>query len=260
MVLSVCSSWSMPFVFSAASRSVSRDFKHIINGTEVVIRRTYPPLSENAVPTASPNLPKYISRTLPRERKRRNVSQAPTPCKRSRTCVDTGAKCPLTDIEAAIIQSHGVPKPVAEELFIFKFKRPSELWSLQMFKQSNIACYQTAEFAQNETPPVVLTKMVVFVIGAGLPSCRIFVGGWLHKPTDVESKEQAEEALSYADSLAMCSGISPSKKFEELHVNIVARLTVHHLFSAPCNGANSASCFRIDKIVSSLWHVHTWKA
>lgn len=204
-----------------------------------MIPRTYPSLSEGAVPTVFPNLPKYISRTLPKERKRRNVSEAPAPCKRSRACVDTSAECPSADVEAVNVQPDAVPKPVAEEPFIFKLKRPSELWSLQKFKQSNIACYQTADFAKNETPPVVSTKMVVFVVGEGLPSCRIFVGGRLHGATDVETRKEAEEALSYADSLTMCSGIGPSKEFEELHVNNIARLSGHQLFSAACNGAVS---------------------
>nr|XP_054922932.1 uncharacterized protein LOC129382775 [Dermacentor andersoni] len=218
------------------SRFIVRDFKHVINGTEVLIPRCIPALSEDAVPTVFPNLPKYFSRTLPKERKRRGVSDAPIPYKRSGACLDTTGGCPPADVEAAGTQRVGMPSPLTES-FIFELKRPSELWSLQKFKQSNIACYQTAEFAMNETPPVVLSKMVVFSIGEGNSSCCIYLAGQRHKETIVKSKEQAEEALSYANSLTVCSGIGHTKEFEELNVNNIGRLAGHHLFSTACTGS-----------------------
>ncbi|KAK8775731.1 hypothetical protein V5799_030923 [Amblyomma americanum] len=219
------------------SRFIVRDFKHIINGAEVLIPRSIPALSEDAVPTVFPNLPKYISRMLPKERKRRNASQAPIPSKRSGACLDTTEECPPADVEGADTQRGGMSEPFAEELFIFNLKRPSELWSLQKLKQNNIACYQTAEFAKGETPPVVFTKMVVFCVGEGHVKCSIFLAGQFHKECDVRCKEQAEGELSYANSLTVCSGIGHTNEFEKLNMNNIGRLSGHCLFSSACNGS-----------------------
>ncbi|XP_077492412.1 uncharacterized protein LOC144103617 [Amblyomma americanum] len=128
-------------------------------------------------------------------------------------------------------------EPFAEELFIFNLKRPLELWSLQKLKQNNIACYQTAEFAKGETPPVVFTKMVVFCIGEGHVKCSIFLAGQFHKECDVRCKEQAEGELSYTNSLTVCSGIGHTKEFEKLNMNNIGRLSGHCLFSSACNGS-----------------------
>ncbi|XP_075732796.1 uncharacterized protein LOC142775331 [Rhipicephalus microplus] len=51
-------------------RFIQREFRHIVNGVEVSIPRDVPLLRDDAVPTLFPNLPKYISKTLPKERKR----------------------------------------------------------------------------------------------------------------------------------------------------------------------------------------------
>lgn len=91
-------------LFSVASKFIARDFKHIINGTEVSMPHRIPALSEDAVPTVFPNLPKNISRTLLKERKGRDASQFPIPYKRSNICLDTMEECPPTDVEAADIQ------------------------------------------------------------------------------------------------------------------------------------------------------------
>ncbi|KAH6944117.1 hypothetical protein HPB50_001933 [Hyalomma asiaticum] len=53
------------------ARFIMREFVHIVGGQEVGIPRDVPTLRDDAVPTVFPNLPKYIFKRLPQERKRR---------------------------------------------------------------------------------------------------------------------------------------------------------------------------------------------
>lgn len=66
-------------------RYIQKEFRHIVNGVEVVIPRDIPVLRDDAVPTVFPNLPKYISKALPKERKRRESGSHSVPPKKTST-------------------------------------------------------------------------------------------------------------------------------------------------------------------------------
>ena len=57
-------------------RFVIRDFVHLIDGKEVRIPRDKPLLTEDAVPTILPNLPKYLTKTTPNSRKTRKKCES----------------------------------------------------------------------------------------------------------------------------------------------------------------------------------------
>ncbi|KAH7946653.1 hypothetical protein HPB52_002832 [Rhipicephalus sanguineus] len=63
---------------------IMRNYVHVVNGKEVHIPRDVPALKESAIPTIFPNLPKYMTRTLPKERKRRMGQCSSVPAKKSR--------------------------------------------------------------------------------------------------------------------------------------------------------------------------------
>ncbi|KAH7972173.1 hypothetical protein HPB52_008587 [Rhipicephalus sanguineus] len=61
-------------------------------GKEVHIPRDVPALRESAIPTIFANLPKYMTITLPKERKRRTGQCSSVPAKKSREGIDDSAR------------------------------------------------------------------------------------------------------------------------------------------------------------------------
>ncbi|KAH8025987.1 hypothetical protein HPB51_015292 [Rhipicephalus microplus] len=87
--------------FHRAARFTSfimRHYVHIVmNGKEVHIPRDVPALKESAIPTIFPNLPKHMTKTLPKERKRRMEQGSSVPAKKSRDDIDD-SECELVQL------------------------------------------------------------------------------------------------------------------------------------------------------------------
>ena len=68
---------------------IKRNYKHVINGQEVLLPKGRPTLSPDAVTTIFPNLPSYFTKKLPKKRKERDPSVSSLITKRR--CVENYA-------------------------------------------------------------------------------------------------------------------------------------------------------------------------
>ncbi|KAH8021968.1 hypothetical protein HPB51_019612 [Rhipicephalus microplus] len=152
--------WLHPVTF------IMRHYVHIVNEKEVHIPRDVPALKESAIPTIFPNLPKYMTKTLPKERKRRVGQGSSVRAKKSREDIDD-----------------------------------SERESVQLIPHDEL------DIVNDE---------------------RI-----------VESEEEAQELLVYAEKLSVCCGVGNTSEFKRLDVSDCTTLSANGLFSAVCDGSVS---------------------
>lgn len=143
-----------------------RAFKHEMNGEHVCVPRALPIFR---------NLPKCLTKALPKERKRRkSMTESAVPDKRRSVNHDTAEANDVVISEQSIMlteQLHSLSAVI---------RRPSGLWSMQTFEQTNALSYQTAKLDRDATPPVVHNKIVFFEIEVGAAAqCSISLNGLL---------------------------------------------------------------------------------
>ncbi|CAN8029209.1 unnamed protein product [Ixodes persulcatus] len=202
-------------------------FKHQVKGQEVLIPRDLPTLAEDALPTVFPNLPKYKSKTLPKAIKRWiTTSLHAVPVKAN--CSSQNKVSPSGSGESVGTKEHhheeldGFEVPAethqclhretlavpAREEFATRLRCPSHHWYKQTLESGSVVSYQTPVFYKKKTPPVELSKIVIFEHESTRPSvrCSIFLSGLLHKVKNVESAE-GQAALNYTEDTSLCVGI-----------------------------------------------------
>lgn len=227
-----------------------RHFVHVVNGMEVFMPRDVPALKDGAVPTVFPNLPKYMTKTLPKERKRRVAQCCSVPAKKSLREIDYSA-CESVELTPDDEMDRTIDElPVKH--FIFGLQLPSEYWSRQTFQHKNVVCYQTAEYNKNKVPPpVTFSKVAVFEIEEKTsPSCTVFLASQLHCRRTIESEQEAQELLVYAEKLSVCYGVGQTSEFQPLDVSDCTTLSGHGLFSTVCDGSMSQGMLFLG---TSLW-------
>lgn len=107
------------------ARYIQKEFRHIVNGVEVVIPRDIPVLRDDAVPTVFPNLPKYISKALPKERKRRESGSHSVPPKKTSTEPEGSGSSQEDGTTADVEKAAG---DGSAKHFIYNLRHPSEHW------------------------------------------------------------------------------------------------------------------------------------
>ncbi|KAH9367687.1 hypothetical protein HPB48_012803 [Haemaphysalis longicornis] len=219
-------------------RYIQKDFRHIVNGVEVVIPRDVPVLRDDAVPTVFPNLPKYISKALPKERKRRGSGSHSVPPKKTRTepegsgsSQEDGA---TTDVEEAAVDG-------SAKHFIYNLRHPSEHWCTQTFRKEKAVSYQTAEYTSSHVPPDVFHKIAVFELQEeeAPVKCSIFLSGFLHCCRDIQSEEEAQEVLCYTANLQVCCGVGRNGEFPQVNLSNITKSTGQRLHASTCDGSVS---------------------
>ncbi|KAL3221111.1 hypothetical protein MRX96_029622 [Rhipicephalus microplus] len=114
------------------AKFIMRHYGHTVNGKEVHTPRDVPALKESAIPTIFLNLPKYMMKTLPKERKRRMGQGSSVPAKKSREDIDD------SEHESVQLIPHDELDVVNDEVpqkdFIFGLRLPSEYWPHQTFQ------------------------------------------------------------------------------------------------------------------------------
>ncbi|KAG0442066.1 hypothetical protein HPB47_015787 [Ixodes persulcatus] len=125
--------------------------------------------------------------------------------------------------------------------FTCSLQCPSDLWSLQTFRTRNAVSYQTAEHVSGKTPPVIFHKMVVFEVDEqeNSTTCSIFLTELLHCQRKIQSEEEAQDLLTYADNLLVCCGIGEANKFQPLDLSGVGKVSRDGLYARTCNGSVS---------------------
>ncbi|XP_075742354.1 uncharacterized protein LOC142817930 isoform X2 [Rhipicephalus microplus] len=223
-------------------RFVVRTFKHRINGEDVYMPRAVPTLTNDAVPTIFPNLPKYLTKALPKERKRRkSVAESAVSSKRISVNHDNVEEGSAIDHDVIVSEQNVM---LTEQLHSLSamLHRPSELWSMQKFEQTNALCYQTAKLDRDLTPPVIHNKIVLFEAEEGAAAqCSIFLNGFLFKKSGCQTVSQAQDLLKYADTLTPCVGIGTMEEFQPLNLESKAKLSQNRVFSLSCDGSSSIS-------------------
>ncbi|KAL3228341.1 hypothetical protein MRX96_024002 [Rhipicephalus microplus] len=210
----------------------------IVNGKDAHIPRDVPALKKSAIPTIFPNLRKYTTKTLPKERNSRIGQRSSVPAKKSREDIDDSEResVQLIPHDELDIFNDEVPR----KHFIFGLRLPSEYWSCQTLQNKNIASYQTAEHYKSKVHPVAFNKIAVFEIGEqNSPSCTIFLAGHLHCQRTVEFEDEAQELLVYAGKLSVCCGVGNTSEFKRLDVSDCTTLSANGLFSTVCYGSVS---------------------
>lgn len=84
-------------------------------------------LKERAVPTVFPNLNKYMTKILPKERKRRVGQSSSVPAKNSRRDTDNSAR---KSLEPTPDDELDTTDEVSVKHFIFYLQLPPEYWSM----------------------------------------------------------------------------------------------------------------------------------
>lgn len=235
-----------------------KNFVHIVDGTEVFMPRDVPALKEGAVPTVFPNLPKYMTKTLPKERKRRARQSSSVPAKKSRRDIDNPA---CKSVEPTPDDELDTTDEVPVKHFIFGLQLPSEYWSRQTFQHQNVACYQTAEYHKNKVPQVTFNKVAVFEVEAQTSSsCTIFLAGKIHCRRTIQSEQDAQELLVYAEKLSVCSGVGNTSEFKPLDISDCTTSSGHGLYATVCDGSISQGMFfgtRLSSIASVKTYLGT---
>lgn len=75
------------------------------------------------------------------------------------------------------------------------------------------------------------------------PSCTIFLAGQLHCRHTIQSEQDAQELLVYAEELSACSGVGHTIKFEPLDISDCTTSSGHGLYATLCDGYISQGMF-----------------
>ena len=92
---------------------IQRTYRHVINGEVVEIPRNRPPLTEDAVSTIFPDVPKYLTKKTPTRRKERNLCEQGKPPTKKRTTVKQQAP---EESEQVIEAQHAAESEFTEAL------------------------------------------------------------------------------------------------------------------------------------------------
>lgn len=239
-------------------RFIVRADRLVINGNEVLHPRERATLRADAIPTIFPNLPGYLTRQLPKERKRKATAclQGPPP---NKVCLvsEEVEELPAVQVEDPPADEHA-PPPV----FTANLCCPSDFWSRQLFPDKPcLISYQKARFLPEKKPPLMLEKVVLFetdeVKGT---KCTIHLSGILHQEKTVTSVSDAEGVLNCVGKLTLCAGVGEICEFSvDLH-GTSKHLFGTRLFSDRCTGVVNGKNFFTDppRICSLLSMVLTY--
>ncbi|XP_049513943.1 uncharacterized protein LOC125941065 [Dermacentor silvarum] len=179
---------------------VSRHFEHIINGELVRLERGRPFLQPDAIPTIFPNVPKYLSKPVPKKRnpKERLDPQFAPPQKKSRIDVSS----PDTSDET--------PMLAADSVDYQNVIMPSNQWGKHVFSESPLLVAYSVCLPGPNMSLLHAQKLVLFRGGDSMIEHQVFVRG-----VELSLDEHCDPAslLQAVDSMQLCSGAVRSVEF-----------------------------------------------
>ncbi|KAM7282544.1 uncharacterized protein ISCGN_002691 [Ixodes scapularis] len=252
----------------------------IINGEEVWQPRLVPALASDAVPTQFPNVPKYLSKTLPKERKRKSRAPLQEPNRKARTLCQPSQLQSSQQYQQQTQEASSVygdcDSPsgslTAKTSTFRNLRRPSDYWSEQLFSEEpNTVSYQTVCLSNNTVPPLKFERAVIFEAqtAEGPSVCKVFLRGIPHLESSVGTPSQAEDILRYVDNVPLCAGVGELTEFAVVKIQEKSCQRVENkLYSNKCNGSvlgvsghPCLSCKYLRKLLTSrMWKARRGKA
>lgn len=89
------------------------------------------------------------------------------------------------------------------------------------------------------------------------PSCTILLAGQVHCWRTIQSEEDAQELLVYAEELSVCSGVGKTSEFKPLDTSDCTTSSGHGLYATVCDGSISRGMF-FGTCLSSVRSVKTY--
>lgn len=187
-------------------RYVIRDYVHIVDGAEVRIPRGRPMLDPEAIPTLLPNLPQYLSKRVPPERRRQKNKrdQSAGPRKKQR----------LTNIDEQVVGDEPSNSNDTHALLsvadLKQLKPPNNYWTLHELRDDEGVCFTSCSL-NSVTGEVNVEKAVFFTVdSASGATSRTFVLGKLVAHAAVPTMNTATEILLQAHEMHICKGAAAS--------------------------------------------------
>lgn len=257
------------FFFFLSCRFIISSSRLIINGEEVWQPRLVPALASDAVPTQFPNVPKYLSKTLPKERKRKSRAPLQEPNRKARTLCQPSQLQSSQQYQQQTQEASSVygdcDSPsgslTAKTSTFRNLRRPSDYWSEQLFSEEpNTVSYQTVCLSNNTVPPLKFERAVIFEAqtAEGPSVCKVFLRGIPHLESSVGTPSQAEDILRYVDNVPLCAGVGELTEFAVVKIQEKSCQRVENkLYSNKCNGSVLGETFFLLSGNNYLCHVRT---
>ncbi|XP_077489525.1 uncharacterized protein LOC144100442 [Amblyomma americanum] len=184
-------------------RYIQRTFQHLINGKLVEIDRERPALTDDAVPTIFPDAPSYMTKPVPRKRKKRNLADNCTPApKRWASCSQTNSdSADFGGRETSSDMPPHKPHPLKDIV------PPSPSCSkIVLSNNPEVLCFGWHTSA--EPGDVCVTKHVTFSTCAAAADyvCTVYCRNIKVDELHVQCEEDALAALRKTDNLLLCPG------------------------------------------------------
>lgn len=178
---------------------------HVINGEVVRLKRDRPVLKPDAVPTIFPNLPKYLSKKLPKKRKNRDKPSTEPCSKKLRMDCGATADVPL-EIEISLDLDY----------YSREVKLPSDKWTKFRFSDSVVF----ASVKLNDTQSELSTEklLLISVTGEAEATGTLHLRGRKFSETPLSSLSELQAALGCADRLLLCRGAGTIQDFHPLQL------------------------------------------
>ncbi|XP_049522179.1 uncharacterized protein LOC125944849 [Dermacentor silvarum] len=189
---------------------IERFFTHVINGETVQIPRERPVLKLDAVPTAFPNVPAYLSKKPPKKRTSR-TSTCGLPSKIRRQEPNTSA-CEETDSHSAEYDGDQVPvlnSPAIPD--VRKCGLPSAYWARHLIAGAdNVTVFAVCALYGDK---ICFEKYVLMTSNENTVRATVFVQGTKIKTVDITDTDMAEELLRDVNCMIPCGGFGKTGEF-----------------------------------------------
>ncbi|XP_077531337.1 uncharacterized protein LOC144143461 [Haemaphysalis longicornis] len=210
---------------------VSRHFEHNIQGEIVRVDRSRPFLKPEAIPTIFPNVPKYLSKPVPKKRqpKERLDPRLEPPQKRSRMLESSSPDQSSPDGFSE------APARAASSVDYRNIILPSDQWGKHVFSEEPLCVAYSVCLPGPDMGLLHAQKLVLFRGGDNGVEHQVFVRG-----VELSLEEHCEPAsvLLAVDSMKVCSGAGLPAQFP-LARNAKMTKWNESLYHTKCKGALS---------------------
>ncbi|CAN8007265.1 unnamed protein product, partial [Ixodes pacificus] len=180
-------------------RFIQRSFQMTINGKVVEIPRDRPLLTKDAIPTIFPDAPKYLSKSLPKIRKERNLSDQVFPNSKRRREDNMLPEAASNDV--------GLPNDLVKDSFS-GLTRPNVWSEIFLPCAEDSFLYAECEADAVEQSKIAVKKQVRITMRAGgtAATADVLIRGKKLRQEVLATREEAEALINNVSQLALCPG------------------------------------------------------
>lgn len=227
----------------------------VVNGVAAPMKRQRPALTNDAVPTVFPNLPKYLTRKLPIARKKRPRDQdIPVPSKRIKASEANSGRETLDEYVLAASDMDTEQSQDMITTHLASICLPSAQWTLLNCD----TCIGFALLTLSNTVTDVRAERLVTVPKnpeslADKVTCTVSVNGSFFEEKTMKSRDELVEYLKHVDGLRICQGAGLVTEFAPLEINSSRTLRLHDgcVCSANCKVIvrSDGKCYKMRHVV-----------